>query len=74
MVGTFGVIALVVFTAGRAFTFFGDYSPVCKGQVSLLFGALMVERAASSALAVISETKAKGKTLFNFLFSGGIYD
>jgi hypothetical protein len=60
-----------VFTAGRAFEFFAEYSPVCKGQVSLLFGALMVERAASSALAVISETKAKGNLncLFVLLYS-----
>lgn len=54
------MISLAVFAAGSAFQFFSDFSPVCKGQTALLFGSLMIERAASSAIAVISETKAKG--------------
>eukprot|EP00475_Leptophrys_vorax_P000646 TRINITY_DN10364_c0_g2_i2.p1 TRINITY_DN10364_c0_g2~~TRINITY_DN10364_c0_g2_i2.p1 ORF type:complete len:797 (-),score=187.97 TRINITY_DN10364_c0_g2_i2:615-3005(-) len=58
--GTFGVVSLIVGLVMPHVPAFQGYSMLCRSQAALLIGAMSIERSASSALAVISETKAKG--------------
>jgi Kef-type K+ transport system membrane component KefB len=58
--GTFAFVSLIIALVMPHIPAFSSYTSLCRSQASLLLGAMSIERSASSALAVISETKAKG--------------
>ena len=53
-------VTLIVFFLSGLIPFMRDYNGVTRFAISALFGVIAVARSPSSAIAVISETKAKG--------------
>ena len=52
---------LIVFLLSGAMPFMNDFSLILRLAVSAIFGTIAVARSPSSAIAIISETKAKGR-------------
>ena len=52
---------LAVFALSMFMPFMADFSPALRLAVSTIFGTIAVARSPSSAIAIISETKAKGR-------------
>ncbi len=53
-------VTLVVFVMSKFIPFMSEYDPVIRLAISAIFGVIAVARSPSSAIAIISETKAKG--------------
>jgi Kef-type K+ transport system membrane component KefB len=54
-------VTLIVFLLSGFIPFMSDYNGVMRFAISAIFGIIAVARSPSSAIAVISETKAKGE-------------
>ncbi|UCH96235.1 MAG: cation:proton antiporter [Candidatus Aminicenantes bacterium] len=53
-------VTLVVFAISGFIPFMRQYGPIIRLAISAIFGVIAVARSPSSAIAIISETKAKG--------------
>jgi len=53
-------VTLVVFAISRFIPFMSQYEPLVRLTISAIFGIIAVARSPSSAIAIISETKAEG--------------
>ncbi|MBD3413527.1 MAG: hypothetical protein GF421_03730 [Candidatus Aminicenantes bacterium] len=51
----------LVFVLSKTMFFMSDFNPTLRLAVSAIFGTIAVARSPSSAIAIISETKAKGR-------------
>ena len=56
----FSGVTLVVFAISKFIPFMSGYEPAMRLAISAIFGIIAVARSPSSAIAVISETKAEG--------------
>lgn len=54
-------VTLTVFAISSIIKFMSGYNPIIRLAISAIFGVIAVARSPSSAIAIISETKAKGE-------------